>query len=581
MLVLSVLLLDGLMPRFATPQVARAGWGLVLVLAVAMACLPPVSGPAGLPRVDALSLPFVLILSVAGLASGERSPVLAGAALTAGVDHPVLFCIGAAGLLPLLHARGVVSRGMVAWGSAGAAVAAALLSGPGSGRLAVLPVPALVAAAALMGVSLRPLAGGRHGGSGGVAHLAGVVVGLCLAARMLVVWPVVPVGAVWGGGVAVAGLALALVGGGRALGARDAGRVLAGMLAGWGGLGLLLVGLVMTGRADDLPLLALGAFRALMLLAGGVGMAFLAAILTLERIAEAAGSLDLARAGGLAVLMPRTSGLLALALAGLCALPPSGGFAVAWLLVQSLLALPRAEGLVGAMPPLATLAGVGLACGLLILAAVRLLSCLVLGRPRTPRAAGASDPAPGRLAVPGACLAGSAWMVLVPGGWLWLTRRAGWEAAGLAGPVPSGALPDWLALAAPGGSGMLYPLGVAALLALAGGLVWALSRLAGTVPSRPVAAWNEGAPPSPPWMPFGEPTAQAGPAQFAGMLPWGAPAGYSARRGLRRIVRLLRYAARRAAWLVEAGVAGVSRHAMGLVLLWLAVAALARMWGRS
>lgn len=587
MLVLSVLLLDGLMPRFAVPQAARAGWGLALVLALAMAVLPP--GPATVPeagamallRVDALSLPFVLILSVAGLASGERTPVLAGAALTVGTGNPLLFAIGAAALLPLLRSRGAVPRAVVGWGSVGVAVATALLAGSGGWRLIVLPVPALVAAAALMGLSLRPLSGARHGAPVGVAHLAGMVAGLCLAVRMLVDWPGGAVGAFWGGALVAVGLMLALVACGRALGARDAGRVMAGMLGGWGGLALLLVGLVVTGRADDLPLLALGAFRALMLLMGGVGLAFLAAILTLARIAEAAGSLGLMRAGGLAALMPRTSGMLALALAGVCALPPSGGFAVAWLLVQSLLALPRAEGLAGAMPLLASLAGVGLVCGLLILAAVRLLSCLVLGRPRTPRAAGATDPATGRLAAPAACLGGSAVTVLVPGIWLWLTRGAGWDIAGLRGTIPSGARPDWLALAAPGGGGVLYPIGIVALLGLAGAGVLALSRLAGTVASRPVAAWTEGAPPSPPWMPFGEPAAQAGPAQFAGALAWGLGGGVPLRRLAWRMARRVRNAGRRMLAVTEGGVAWASRHAMGLVLLWLAVAALVRMWGHS
>lgn len=588
MLVLSVLLLDGLMPRFAVPQAARAGWGLALVLALAMACLPPGSalmagspaGPVALLRVDALSLPFVMMLSVAGLASGARGPVLAGAALTVATGNPLLFCIGAAGLLPLLRAEGAVPLGMVAWGSAGVAVATALLSGSGGWRLIVLPLPALLAASALMGLSLRPLSGARHGAPAGVAHLAGLVVGLCLAVRMLVDWPVEPVGAMWGGGVVVAGLVLALTGCWRARGARDAGRVVAGLLNGWGGMALVLVGLVVTGRADDLPLLALGAFRGLMLLVGGVGLAVLAAILTLAQMAEAAGSLGLARVGGLAALMPKASAMLALALAGVCALPPSGGFAVAWLLVQSLLALPRAEGLAGAMPLLAVLAGVGLVCGLLILAAVRLLACLVLGRPRTPRAAGATDPASGRMAVPAACLGGAVGVVLVPGVWLWLTRGAGWAAAGLKGPIPSGARPDWLALAAPGGGGVLYPAGIVALLALAGALVLALSRLGNTVPSRPAPAWMEGAPPSPPWMPFGDPVAQAGPAQFAGVLAWGMGRRAVSRR-IRRVVRWGRDGGSRVSVLMEVGVAWVSRHAMGLVLLWLAVAALLRMWSHS
>lgn len=502
----------------------RAGWGLALLAGLALACFPA-SGDArfgaAILHVDAMSLPFLLVLTLFGLMSGARDAGLACAALTVATGNPVLFCVGAAALVVLPRDPGGGPRGAPAsgsWGVAAVALGTALLSGGDAWRLSVLPGPVLVAAAALMGLSPRPLSGARHVAPASVRDLAGLVAGCCLAVRMLVDWPAAPVGAAWGGGVAAVGLLAALAGGSRALTAPDAARVLSGLLAAWGGLGLLLVGLVVVGRADDLPLLALGAFRALVLLLGGVGMAMLAVLLVLRDIAAAAGPLALARAGGLAALMPRASGVLVLALAVGCGLPPLAGFAVLWLVVHSLLALPRAEGLAGEIAPLLVLSGVGLVSGLMMLATLRLVACVVLGRPRTPRAAGAVDCTAAALRAPLACLGVAGALSLLPGLWLWLTRAAGWQAAGLVRMVPSGAQPPWLGLAAPGGDGVFYPAGIVLLLLLAGGLVLAAARLAGIPASRPVAAWTEGAPPSPPWMPFGDAATQAGPALFVSQI---------------------------------------------------------------
>jgi hypothetical protein len=611
-LVLSGLLLASLTPWPLHRHAVRAGWGLVLLAGLAMACFSVLASPlpftlsAGsggwggvdLLQVDAVSLPFVLVLAMVGLASGARHAGLACAALTVATGNPILFCGGAASLVPLLRAgRGIRSGGVVS-----VAMAAALLvGGGGAWRLAVLPGPVLVAGAILMGLSLRPLAGARHVAPASIGDLAGLVAGCCWGVRMLVDWPAGLVGsglvgsglvgsglvgsgsvdAVWGGGIGAGGLMLALAGGARALTAPDAARVLAGLLGGWGGLALLLVGLVVVGRADDLPLLALGAFRALVLLLAGVGMAMLASILVLRDIAAAAGSLVLTRAGGLAALMPRAAGVLAMALAVGCALPPLCGFAALWLLVRSLLALPRADGLAGEIPPLLAVCGVGLVSGLMVLALVRLVGCVVLGRPRTPRAAGAVDSVSVGLRAPLACLGVVLVLSLAPGLWLWLTRAAAWQAAGLAHAVPPGARPPWLGLVAPGGDGVFYPAGIMLLLTLAGGLVLLLSRLAGGVASRPVVAWTEGAPPSPPWMPFGDPATQAGPALFVGRIDGILGVTRLVRGAVWRSMRGRRRVRRLAGVLMERGGAHAARHAMILVLLWIAVAALVRMWGRS
>ncbi|WP_244959764.1 hypothetical protein [Gluconacetobacter azotocaptans] len=580
----------------------RAGWALALVLGLAMACLPALvyvplqssgrSMPAALlavVRVDALSLPFVLVISAVGLASGtaERPlapSALAGAALAATTGHPVLFGVGAATVLPMIHA----GRG-VAWGVLAGAVATALLADGGGAamggwRLAILPAPVLLFAALLMGLSPRPLSGARRVRPAGAGELAGFVLGCCLLVRMLVDWPAGRIGASWGMGIGGIGLLLAMAGGGRALTARDAPRVLAGMLAAWGGVAMLLVGLAVVGRADDLPLLALGAARTLFLLPAGAGMAVLAAILVTSGITREAGPLVLARVGGLAALMPRAGATLALALAIACALPPLAGFAVLWLLVQSLLALPRADGLAGEIPSLLALCGGGIVSGLLLLAGVRMGAILLLGRPRTPRCAAAADLSPARLGAALSCLGVAGAVSVLPGLWLWLTRAAGWQVAALGGAVPlgaavpDGARPSPLSLSAAGGTGTFYPAGIVLLFGLCGGVVLMLSRLGGALPARPTVAWTEGAPPSPPWMPFGDPATQAGPGLFVGRLDAVLGLTRLLRGPVRGLLRAVRWVGRRAAELDDRAAALTARHAMALVLAWIVVASLIRMW---
>lgn len=567
----------------------RAGWAAVLLPALLMACLPSLAAPSrmlpavlALPHVDALSLPFLLVLAAIGLATAapgtKPDTALACAGLTVATGQPLLCCLGAASLAALLRPAPKAAPCILA-----IALAAALL--PSAWRDAALPLPVLVAAAGLMGLSLLPFGGARHTAPATPRDLAGLVAGACFAVRMLADWPSTPLAAppaAFGGALtAAAGLLFALAGGLRALAAPDAARALGGMLAAWGGLALALAGLAAVGRADDLPLLALGAFRALALLLGGVGMALLAAILLLRDIGQAAGTLALDRAGGLAGLMPRAAGLLALSLAGACALPPLAGFAAFWLLLHAVLALPRAGVLAGEIPPLLALCGAGAASGLLLLAALRLGTGLLLGRPRTPRAAGAADPPPARLHVPLACLGVAGAIGLLPGAWLWLTRAAGWQAAGLSGAaIPVGAQPGLFALAAPGGGGAFNPAGLALLLAAAAGLVRLLARRAGAAPSRPAPAWAEGAPPAPPWMPFGDPATQAGPALFAGRLDGVLGGGRATRAAAWRAARAARRTGRTGRLLAGRLSDLAARHAMKLVLIWFALAALLHLWTR-
>lgn len=580
-----------LMPdRPAALPVVRGGWALAMVLGLALACMPALmsvplqpSGRFGLAgvlavlRVDPLSLPFVLVIATVGLAAGGAETPLACAALAVATGNPILFGLGAATVLPMVRAGRGVAFGVVA-----GATATALLAGGADGgwRLAILPVPVLIFAVVLMGLSPRPLSGARHVRPAWTGDVAGFVLGCCLLLRMLVDGPAGRIGASWGIGIGGVGLLLAMAGGTRALTAGDASRVLAGMLSAWGGVAVLLAGLAVVGRADDLPLLALGAGRTLFLLPAGIGMAALAAILTVSNIAREAGPLVLARTGGLAALMPRAGATLALALAVACALPPLAGFAVLWLLVQSLLALPRADGLTGEIPSLLALCGGGIVSGLLLLAGVRMGATLLLGRPRTPRCAAATDLPPGRLVAALSCLGVAGGVSVLPGPWLWLTRAGGWQIAGLGDAAPQGARPSLLSLAAAGGTGTFHPLGILLLCGLCGGVVLVMSRLGGGPSVRPTVAWTEGAPPSPPWMPFGDPTTQAGPGLFVGRLDAILGLTRLIRGPARGLVRAVRRAARSAAAVNDRTTALTGRHAMALVLAWIVVAALVRLWAR-
>ncbi|GBQ88303.1 hypothetical protein AA13595_2356 [Gluconacetobacter johannae DSM 13595] len=562
---------------------------MVLVLGLAMACVPalasvPLHALPAVVRVDALSVPFVVVIAAVGLASGTaESPstlacaALACAALAATTGNPVLFGVGAATVLPMIRAGRGVALGVLA----GAVATALLADGGGAAmggwRLAILPAPVLLFATVLMGLSPRPLSGARHVRPAGAGDLAGFVLGCCLLVRMLVDWPAGRIGAPWGMGVGGIGLLLAMAGGARALTAGDAPRVLAGMLAAWGGVAMLLAGLAVVGRADDLPLLALGAARTLFLLPAGVGMAVLAAILTASHIAREAGPLVLARAGGLAALMPRAGATLALALAVACGLPPLAGFAVLWLLVQSLLALPRADGLAGEIPSLLALCGGGVVSGLLLLAGVRMGAILLLGRPRTPRCAAATDLPPARLMAVLSCLGVAGVVSVLPGLWLWLTRAAGWQVAAL-GAAPEGARPSLLWLSAAGGTGTFSPSGIVLLFGLCGGVVLVLSRLGGGLPARPAAAWTEGAPPSPPWMPFGDPATQVGPGLFVGRLDAVLGLTRLLRGAVRRLIGAVRRAGRWGAAINDRAAALTARHAMVLVLAWIVIASLVRIW---
>lgn len=276
--------------------------------------------------------------------------------------------------------------------------------------------------------------------------------------------------------------------------------------------GLLMagIGLALIARSADLPGAASFALSATFLAAIGGGVAGVLAVLAAQSITTSAGTHRLSRLGGLIHAMPVTSVALAVGLLGLSALPPGLGFATLWLLFQATLSAPRTGGLLIQLPFALTAAAIALSAALATAGSVRLIGIAILGRPRTPRGAGAREsrsPAQTILLVLGAVsvLAG-----ILPGSMLWMLADPAIRAltgnhTGVAWVSPSTAAPGYLALP------------VLALLALATGAVL-LTRRRSHKDAKIAGPWTDGMVP-PVGLPFGEPAAQSAGQGFLPALP--------------------------------------------------------------
>lgn len=308
----------------------------------------------------------------------------------------------------------------------------------------------------------------------------------------------------WGAPLVVLGAATALWGAIRANVETDIKAILACSTLENVGLISLALGLALVFRGADLaPLAALALSAALLhalVHAGFKGLLFLVA----GAVAEQAGSRDPDRLGGLIHRMPWVAGLAMLGAASAAALPPFSGFASEWLVLQALIQSWRVAELPVQLLSAAALVTAGMALALAAAAMLRFVGLVFLGRPRTPRAAGALD-ATGlmraALVVAGAVCAALA-LLAAP-------------ALGLAGGIVTGLLGEG---AAPpiagldlmlGEAGARYaPWAVTALLAgLALALWYGLHRKGAPEPRRG-PAWDCGFMPPPPDLPFGDPLTQ-------------------------------------------------------------------------
>ncbi len=308
----------------------------------------------------------------------------------------------------------------------------------------------------------------------------------------------------WGVPLVLLGAGTALLGAIRANTERDIKAILASSTLENVGLITLGLGLALVFRGADLLPLAALAFSAALLHAlvhaGFKGLLFLVA----GAVAEQAGSRDPPRLGGLIHRMPWVAGLAFLGAFSAAALPPFSGFASEWLLLQALIQSWRVAELSLQLLSAAALVTAGMAVALAAAAMLRFLGLVFLGRPRTPRAAGAED-ATGLMRA-ALAFGGAVCALLAIFAAPMLTLAAG-VVGGLLG---EGAAPPAAGLhLVLGEAGARYaPWAVAALLATLGWALWYGLRRLGAPNPRRAPAWDCGFLPPPADMPFGDPLTQ-------------------------------------------------------------------------
>jgi hydrogenase-4 component B len=315
----------------------------------------------------------------------------------------------------------------------------------------------------------------------------------------------------WGVPLLVLGAASALFGALRANLEDDSKTLLACSTIENVGFITLGLGLALAFRGADLgPLAALAAGAAL-LHALNHGVFKTGLFLMAGAVLHSAGSRRLDRLGGLIHAMPVTALAALIGVAAAASLPPLSGFASEWLLLQSLLAGWRVSDIGFQVLAAAAAAVAAMAAALAAAAMVRFFGLVFLGRPRSPRGAGAREA--GRFERAAMLLPAGLTVLLglFPGSVLGLAAPALQELVGPLIRVP--ARGPWLAA----GEGMTgyAPLVIALLLALALGVTWLLVRRRSPAATARGPVWNCGFIDPPPHLPFGDPLTQPGAAGLA------------------------------------------------------------------
>ncbi len=311
-------------------------------------------------------------------------------------------------------------------------------------------------------------------------------------------------GSFWGMPLLLLGAASALLGALRANLERDTKAILAcstienvGLIAVGLGLALMFRGadmavpaaLAMSGAL--LHVMSHGLFKCLLFL--GVGV-----------VLEQAGQRRLDALGGLLHNMPVLGWAMLVGALSAAAVPPLSGFASEWLLLQALLGAWRTGDALFQFAALVALAMVAMAVALGAAAMLRLWGLVFLGRPRSPRVAGAEDVSGlGRAALllPAAL---SLLLGVFPILALGLMRPVLAQWLGPAAPMPGG----WLGLSA-GDAGARYMVLPAVLLLLAlAALLWRAVQWRGGGGAIRAAPWDCGFIAPPAHLPFGNPATQ-------------------------------------------------------------------------
>ncbi len=315
----------------------------------------------------------------------------------------------------------------------------------------------------------------------------------------------------WGVPLLAAGAASALLGALRANLEEDAKAALACSTIENVGLVTMALGLALLFRAADLgPMAALAAGAALLhAMAHGLFKTLL--FLVAGAVQHAAGSRRLDRLGGLIHAMPRTAVAALVGIGAAAALPPLSGFASEWLLLQALLGGWRLGEIGLQVAVAAALALAAMAAALAAAAMLRLFGLAFLGRPRSPRGAGAREA--NRFELAG--MAVPAVLTLLIG--LFPGLALALAAPGIRVLVGPAAMPPVVGLAIGVGEGhsAYAPLVVILLLGLALALLWLAVRRRSPATAERGPAWNGGFIDPPPEFVFGDPLSQPSAAGMA------------------------------------------------------------------
>jgi formate hydrogenlyase subunit 3/multisubunit Na+/H+ antiporter MnhD subunit len=266
----------------------------------------------------------------------------------------------------------------------------------------------------------------------------------------------------------------------------------------------MALGLALAFRGADLGPLAVLAVAAALLHTLNHGVFKTLLFLAAGAVAHGAGSRRLDRLGGLIHAMPVTA-LAALAgVAAAASLPPLSGFAGEWLLLQALLAGWKVADIAFQVVAAAATALAAMAAALAAAAMIRLYGLVFLGRPRSPRGAGAREVS-----------AIERWSLLLPAGLTVLFGLFPGLLVQLATPAlqlltSAAARPpaSVLALTTAEGASAYYPLAVALLLGLAVAVLVLLVRRRSPGATQRGPVWNCGFIDPPAHLPFGDPLTQ-------------------------------------------------------------------------
>jgi hydrogenase-4 component B len=484
-------------PRFVVAAVSVGISAVVVVLTVValaagidMITLELPIGPAGAAMrlsLDPLAASFLLVLFLVVPCANSAPLPLAALALTVLADDGLALAVG------LLMLGGVTLLRPATSAVVCLTVALALAGSPADfATIRAAPPEGWHAAAVLLLVLV---------GAGIVSRLS-TTIAIYLVLRVLFDLCGVGQPLWWGVTLLLAGAGIATIGSLRAALADTLHKVLSVGSLHQFGMATIALGVALFARVVDLPSVASRALAAAWLAVVCHMLCRTLLLMCADAVESGAGTRRLDLMGGLLHRMPVTSGCCLVGLFTVAALPPGLGFAAFWLLFQSLIAAARISDFGIQLLVLVVAALTALSVGLMALATVRLFGVVFIGRPRTPRAAVAEEaPRPVRVVLIGvAALLGL--FGLLPA--LVLLPTISWT------HVASG---QWLALSTGAEATGYSPIAVVVLLALVAFAVLHVLRRPGERRREP--AWSGGFAAPPPWLPFGDPATQSGPASFA------------------------------------------------------------------